>query len=140
MLRSIGIIVLGFVVAVALITAIDYLNYKVFSWPPGVNFSDPATVRAAVPLLPLHALLMLLAAWFVGTFAGCWLAACFAARYHSLHGVVVGVALLFAGIADLAAIRYPPSWFWILGVSVYAAGALLGTTLGRSAAASHDNL
>ena len=128
-LRSLVVIVLGFVVAVAIITAVDYFDFKIFPLPLWAHFRDPATVRAAVPLIPAPALAIVLCGWFLGTFAGCWLTIRLAARHHALHGTIVGLFLLAGGIADIAFSASPPAWYWIMGIAVYPAAILMAIRL-----------
>jgi len=131
-LRGIGIVLVGVVMAVVVIVAIDFLVFTIYPLPGGARMSDPASLRAAVPLTPVAALVGVQIAWFVGTLAGCWLATRLARQAPILHGMSVGLAVLIAGIADVAAIPNPPHWFPITGVAAYLAGSIAGTMLAGS--------
>jgi hypothetical protein len=56
----------GMVVAGLAITIIEFLGSKVYPPPLGMNPEDPASVRAAMALMPLGALLFVLLGWIVG--------------------------------------------------------------------------
>jgi hypothetical protein len=124
--RSFFAIVLGAVVAGILIAVIEAASSFVHPLPPGVDPNDRAALREAMANIPVGALVIVLLAWAVGTFAGAWLAARLARRASVLHGMIVGVLLLVAGVANLIIL---PLWFWILGVAVFLPAAYLGARL-----------
>lgn len=83
---------------------------------------DAAALRAYMAAQPLGALAMVLAGWWLGTFAGAWGAVSIADRRPRLHaGIVTGV-LLLATAANLALLPHP-LWMVVLGpLGILAAG------------------
>jgi hypothetical protein len=122
----------GMVVAGLAITVIEFLGSKVYPPPLGMNPEDPASVRAAMALMPPGALLFVLLGWIVGTFAGAWVTARMAYRSPITHGLVLGALFLAGGIVNMLLLPHPV-WFWILGVMVFLPAAYLGARLGASA-------
>lgn len=120
MIRSIGAIVAGAVVALALIAGIDALGHRVYPLPQGVDWRDPNVVKQVVSALPTGAFLFAMTSWIVAAFAGAWLAARLAPSRGSLHGSLVGALVLAATIANLLMIPHPA---WVV------AGGLIGVPL-----------
>ena len=123
----------GSIVGVILIAVVEMLGHLVFPPPPGIDPTDPESLRTAMELVPAGALAAVLLAWGIGTFAGACLTARLAARARSAHGMVVGLLMLAGGVANMMIIPHP-LWFWFLGVAVFPLAAWLG---GRGAAGGH---
>src|SRR4051794_23378764 len=121
----------GMVVAGIAIMVIEFLGSKVYPSPPGMNPEDSASVRAAMALMPLGALLFVLLGWIVGTFAGAWVTARMVYRSPITHGLVLGAIFLAGSIVNMLLIPHPV-WFWVLGVVVFLPTAYLGAKLGGS--------
>jgi hypothetical protein len=123
----------GIVVAGLAITIVEFLGSKVYP-PLGMNPEDPASVRAAMALMPPGALLFVLLGWIVGTFAGAWVTARMVYRSPITHGLVLGAIFLAGSIVNMLLIPHPV-WFWVLGVAVFLPSAYLGAKLGAGSGA-----
>ena len=84
--------------------------------------------------LPLGALIAVLVAWALGSVTGGWVAAKLAAEARVAHAMVVGVVLVVCGVATMLMIPHPV-WFWVAGIVVPLACALLGARVAGAGAA-----
>jgi hypothetical protein len=135
-LRSILAVVIGFVVGSALMMGVEIIGTIIYPPPPGVDPTDMEAMREAWPNSPVGAKLFVLAAWALGTLAAGWLAAWVGRRAPLLHGLIIGVLFLAAGIYNLIAIP-SPLWFCLAGIALFLPAACLGALLpgkGKTAA------
>lgn len=135
-LRSVLGVVVGVVVALAIIVGFDFLSSSLFPLPPGVDPMDPAALQAIVDQIPAAAFLIILMGWAAASFFGAWLAARIAGRAPFVHGMIVAVLLLIAGVMNMMLVPHP-IWVWILGVAAFLGFGYLGSrlaerTMGRS--------
>ena len=130
-LRSLGAVLVGAIVAVIAITAIEAVNHAVYPLPDGFDSNDPEALKAAMTRMPLGAKIFVLVGWGSGTLLGAWVAARLASRFRLLHGMVVGVLFLASGIACMVMIP-SPVWFWIAGVALFLPAAYVGGKLART--------
>ncbi len=124
-IRSVLAVLVGAIVAGILIAVVEAIGHLVYPPPPGIDPTDPESLRTAIGSVPVGALVAVLVAWAIGTFAGSWLAARIAGRAGMAHGMVVGLLMLAAGVANMLIIPHP-LWFWFPGVAVYPLTAWLG--------------
>ena len=115
MQRKISAVVLGVVVAVVLIIAIEALGHSVYPVPEGLDITNSEPMQAYVMGLPIGALLFVMGAWLVATLAG-GLLACFIARETPLvYAAIVGGLVLLGTIINLMSIPHP-RWFAVTSV------------------------
>jgi hypothetical protein len=126
--RSILAILLGAVLAGVVIFAVESAGHLVYPPPEGLDFSDREAVRVFIAEAPAGALLLVLVAWAVGTFAGAWLAAWIAKRAQVLHALIIGVLFLAGAVVNMLMIPHP-LWFWIPGVLLFLPSAAMGGLL-----------
>ncbi len=131
MQRKISAVVLGVVVAVVLIIAIEALGHSAYPVPEGLEISNSEAMQAYVMGLPIGALLFVMGAWLVATLAG-GLLACFIARETPLvYAAIVGGLVLLGTVINLMSIPHPP-WFSITSVLAIIAIIFLTGRLGAS--------
>jgi len=131
MQRKISAVVLGVVVAVVLIIAIEALGHSAYPLPEGLDISNSEAMQAYVMGLPIGALLFVMGAWLVATLAG-GLLACFIARETPLvYAAIVGGLVLLGTVINLISIPHPP-WFSITSVLAIIAMIFLTGRLGTS--------
>ncbi len=129
-LRSIGSVLLGLVVGFIVVLAVEFADYKLFPPPPGLNLleSSAQAMKDYETHAPLGAMVMVILGWGISTLLASWLTARFAPAPKMLHGMIVGIFLLGAGIANM--LEFPhPLWFWICGVLVFLPAAYIGSRL-----------
>lgn len=131
MQRKISAVVLGVVVAVVLIIAIEALGHSAYPVPQGLDISNSEAMQAYVMGLPIGALLFVMGAWLVATLAG-GLLACFIARETPLvYAAIVGGLVLLGTVINLMSVPHPP-WFSITSVLAIIAMIFLTGRLGTS--------
>jgi hypothetical protein len=130
-LRSIGAVVAGFVAASIVMMIVETLNGRVFY--PGLakaaeGVTDREAIRAIFASAPVGSLLVVIAGWILGGLAGGWVAARIAGRSAVTHGLVLGVLLTCAGVANNLALP-PPLWFWVASLIVLLPSAYVGARI-----------
>ena len=128
-LRRIGAVVVGLIVAFLLVFAAEGIAHKIYPPPPGTNMQDMNQVKAFVATLPLSVLLIVLTGWLIATFVATWLAAKIAQT--PIPGYIVGALLLCAGIAN-AFIIPQPVWFSIASIVIYIGATWVGARAGAA--------
>jgi hypothetical protein len=133
MYRSFLAVVVGLVVAGAVILIAESVTNRLYPPPPGMDRYDRASIRAHWKDIDVGAMLGMPVAWGLGTFAGAWLAGSMARRVRWLHSLFVGLLITLAGIAMLS--LFPsPGWLWALGMAVFPVATLFGTRMVRATA------
>jgi hypothetical protein len=127
-LRSIGSVLLGFIVGTAIMLCVETLDHKIYPLPAGVDPSVPGALSAAMKSAPIGVLLMVLGGWILGTLVGAWVTARIAPPSKLQHGMILGIFFLGAGIANMRSIP-PPLWFWICGLVLFLPSAYVGSKL-----------
>jgi hypothetical protein len=87
--------------------------------------TDRETIRAIFAGAPVGALLVVILGWTLGGLVGGWIAARVAGRSGVAHGLVVGMLLTCAGIANNLMLP-PPTWFWVASLAVLLPSAYQG--------------
>ncbi|WP_435010416.1 hypothetical protein P12x_001684 [Tundrisphaera lichenicola] len=127
--RSVMAVLAGCFAAFFHIKAIESLGLLIYPRPDGLDPARPETIVAYLKVIPTGAMLMVLLAWDLGTFAGSWLTARLAHEPKRNHGLVVGTLFLFAAWANLASLPHP-TWFWAASLSTIPLMSFLGATVG----------
>lgn len=133
-LRRILGVILGFVVASAVMMLIEFTNGHLFYPELGraaQGMKDPTQIAALMAQAPVGALLVVVLAWLLGAIAGGWAATRIARTESSTAALSLGLLLTLAGIANNLMIP-PPLWFWVLGLAVMLPGAWYGARLAGS--------
>jgi hypothetical protein len=129
--RSVAAVVIGFVVASIVMMIVESINGRVLY--PGLaksaeGVTDRETIRAIFAGAPVGALLVVILGWTLGGLAGGWTAARIAGRSGVTHGLVLGVLLTCAGVANNLMLP-PPLWFWVGSLAVLMPSAYTGAGL-----------
>ena len=131
MLRSIVAIVVGFVLASAVMMAVEFVNGH-HIYPELGRMAHDVTDREALRQIfasaPVGALLVVILGWVLGSLAGGFAAAWIAKRSPVGHALALGGLLTLAGIASNLMMP-PPLWFWIAGLVVFLPAAYAGARL-----------
>ena len=138
MQRKVAAVVLGVIVAVVFIIAIEALGHSVYPVPEGLDITDTEAMQAYVTGLPIGAFLFVMGAWLVATLAGGLLACLIARETPLVYSAVVGGLVLLGTIINLMSVPHP-SWFSITSVlaiiaMIFVTGRL-GASLARPSAA-----
>lgn len=106
MLRLILAVILGALIGLVVLGAIDGAANTIFPPPPGVNLTDPAAIRAATAVLPFGAQVGAILAWMLGALAAAWSGNLIAGRRALAGRIVSGLFLAFAAWT-MATTAYP---------------------------------
>ena len=129
--RSVGPVLAGLVVAVALMIGVEFFSSIVHPFPPGVDPSDYEVCREHVARYPAWVLAVAVLAWSLTTFLCSWLATRLGSERHLAHGIVVGSILLALAIINMSMLPYPV-WFWAGNLTLFPLGFYAGARLGNS--------
>jgi hypothetical protein len=128
-LRAILAVVAGVVVGFAVVMAIEMLSTVIFPLPEGVDPMDESAMREIMADIPTGAMVLVLAAWLLGTLAG----VATAIRLHPARarwpGLVVAGLLAAATVANLLMLPHPV-WMAVAAPAALIAGLLLGLRVG----------
>ena len=130
LLRSVGSVIAGMVVAFVPIIAAENFSSIYHPFPPGVDPSDLEVCRAHVARYPTWILAVGATFWATAPLAGAWLATRLGTARHPAHGIVVGAILLALAAFNMALLPYPV-WFPIVNVVTFPLGTMLGVRLAR---------
>ena len=139
MVRSILSIAAGLVVAFVVVIVLEIIGHTIYPPPPGIDLHDPEAMKTIIDKLPRGALIFVLVAWGLGTFAGSLTAALLARRAHSVHAAIVGGIQFLAGWVTMVMIPHP-DWFFFTAVALFpiasVSAGLLAEQLSRPADAA----
>ena len=130
--RTIAGIVVGIVIAVALVFAIEAIVGLIVPAPPDFDMHDPEAVRARVASLPQWVILLVLVGWLVGTGIGSW-AAVRISRMRVLWPGLVVTAVIFLGTLYNAVTIPHPIWFVAISLIAIPIAGWLGSRSGAAA-------
>lgn len=108
-------LIAGTLAAFITVALIETAGHTVYPTPAGLNYQDPAALRAYVEALPLGAKLFVLAAWLAGTIDGVLVAGLINRARYGLCAAVIACIVLAATIANLWMIPHP-AWLAMAGI------------------------
>lgn len=131
MLRDIGAIIAGLVVAFGAIMGVQMIGHAIWPPPTDIDWNNVGDARTYISQLPFLALLFPIASYFVGAIAGPFVASKIGTARPAVFAGVIGLVLLAATIANLIQIPHP-YWFSALALAAVLVGAWLGLQLSDS--------
>ena len=128
MLRDIGAIVAGLIVAFGAIMGVQMIGHSIWPPPTDIDWNDVEAARTYISQLPFLSLLFPIASYFVGAFAGPFVASKIGTARPMVFAGVIGLVLLAATIANLIQIPHP-YWFAALALAAVLVGTWLALQL-----------
>ena len=128
MIRSIGAAIVGIIVAMLTIQAVQMLGHLVYPPPADIEFSEPEEVREFMASLPVGSILFVGAAWAAGTLLGTITGSLLSTIQPLAYAIVVG-GIVLAGAGMMLLIIPHPWWFTIAAPIAIVAAAYLGMIL-----------
>lgn len=125
-MRKLSAIVIGSLVALALVAAIERLSAAVYPISGDIAAADRATMLAMISSIPLPAKLIVVTGWLVAPFAGAWL--CLRIGDWAIGGWLVTAIFLIAGIAGQISVPHP-LWMQVCAVILPLLGGWLAQRL-----------
>ena len=133
MLRAIAGILVGIVIAVATVFAVEQIVHLFAPAPADFDMRDPEQVRARVSSLPMAAFLLVLLGWVLGTALGSWVAVRISRTGALWPGLVVGAAIVAATLYNVMTIPHP-IWFAACALVAIPMASWLGARAARGRA------
>jgi hypothetical protein len=133
--RSLAAVVAGFIVASAIMMAVEWTNGHHLYPEVGAaakGLTDREAIRQLFASIPVGALLVVVVGWALGSFAGSFTTARLAPGRGFTQALILGAILVLAGIANNVGLP-PPGWFWAVSIAALVAGTLTGGRLGARA-------
>lgn len=133
-LRRILGVILGFVVASAVMLLVEFTNGHLFYPELGAaakQVKDAAQMKALMAQAPVGSLVVVIVGWLLGSIAGGWAATRIARSESAAPAISLGLLLLLAGISNNLMMP-PPLWFWVVSLAVFFPGTWYGARLAGS--------
>jgi hypothetical protein len=125
MFRRLVAFFIGITIAVVSFSLVETLNAKLYPVPDNIDPHDLNAMKSYVAHLPSAALLILLLGWMLGSFLCGFIVAIVGKSNSRTPAYIAGLFLTTAGIVDLFMIPHP-TWFVIIGMTVFIPFTLLG--------------
>jgi hypothetical protein len=129
--RSILVVLLGWLVGSAVMMALHFATTLIYPLPEGVSLWDMDALRAVAATMPAGAWLLASLEHAIGTLVGAWLAARLAGRSPLIQALIVGALFLLGGVVNLLQLKPPLWWIWPVDLGLYPVAALIGFILAR---------
>jgi energy-converting hydrogenase Eha subunit B len=113
--RNILAVVLGIVAAGVTVFLVEIVGHFILPAPPGVDPTNPESLRANAANLPLASLVAVLIAWCAGSFVGGLVAALVSREQKMLCALIAALFVIGSGVATMVMIPHP-IWFWIAAI------------------------
>ncbi len=125
MFKRILFIVIGLVVAAAVVSVIEALSHQIYPLPDGIGYEDIDALKEYIQNdLPVGAMLFVMLAHAVGTFAGSFTATKLS-KGKASAGIIVGMVMMIFGLITLFTLPHP-LWMSVLDLAVYLPAAYFG--------------
>lgn len=128
MIRTILAVLLGLLVALAVMMLLEYLGMSLFPLPPGTALDSEQDLARLVESASTGKRLWVLGGWALAALAGGWTAARTSRRHRRGAALCVG-ALIVAGVVANATMLPHPAWMTVAGVLLPLPLAWLGARL-----------
>lgn len=129
MLRSVLSIVVGLVVAIIIMMALQWAGHRLFPIPPHIDLNDQTQLARYLAQAPVGALVMVLLSYGLGACDGAILAAWFSPQRPWRHAAVVVVVLSLLAILNALGLTHPDWFVWSLGPT-FVVALLVGGKIG----------
>lgn len=102
----------GLVGGGTVIALLQMASHMIYSMPEGLDTSDATAMETYIKSLPATALLLVLLAYAVGSFAGGYLTALISKGHERILLLIVGGLFTLGGLYNTLSLPHP-GWFWI---------------------------
>ena len=105
LLRKLLAIVGGVVVGGTVVALSETVGHSIYPPPADINVKDPEDLKRLLDVMPLQAKLLVVAAWFLGAFAGAW--AAIRIGGENRLGWTIGLVFVVLSIMTVLSIPHP---------------------------------
>ncbi|HJV23602.1 MAG TPA: hypothetical protein VJ570_12940 [Holophagaceae bacterium] len=133
-LRRIFGVILGFVVASAVMLLVEFTNGHLFYPEVGAAaklVTTAAQMKALMAQVPVGSLAVVIVGWLLGSIVGGWAATRIARSESTGPALSLGLLLTLAGISNNLMMP-PPTWFWVVSLPVFFPGTWYGARVAGS--------
>jgi hypothetical protein len=123
-------VVVGLLSSMIVLTLLETLSAKLFPLPANVDLKNPDAVIAAIHNMPVSAMLLQLANYFIASFIGGLVATKISKAQTSRNAIVLGGILTFLGLVNSISLG-EPVWMAVASFLMYIPGALFGFKVGK---------
>lgn len=127
-MRIVAGILIGAMVAVACVFAIEWVGTMLYPPPLGIDYDNPADLERLMTLVAPAQLAIVVFGWFLGALLGAWSANAFARR--ALAGWAVALLVVALCVFNLLALPHP-AWMWACGILLPPLGGWLAQRLAK---------
>ena len=128
MIRSILTVIFGVLTGSVTVWVLELAGHRFFPAPAGIDLQNIEAFRQYIATSPTGMLMSILAAWAGGAFVGGLIAALLSERRRGLHALAVGGLQTALAVAQFTIVPHP-TWFMLLGVTIFLPFAGLGGLL-----------
>lgn len=121
-------VVAGLAAGMFIIIIAEFISSSAYPLPADLNFTDKNSLKEYIENVPSGALMIVLAAWALGSFAG-GLVSSLISDKRIKSALITGGVLLLLGLINLITLPHP-LWFWISGLAVFFPFAYAGGKMG----------
>jgi cation transport ATPase len=130
-IRSIVGIIVGIVLAMFVVSGVEYVAYVLFPPPAGLDPRSAEDMPQILAQMPVAAFLVVGLAWALAVFVGGWGTARIARRAPDTHIAIITAVILVGAIWNM--LRLPhPAWFWVVAIVLILLGALGARRMART--------
>ena len=129
-LQSVGAVLLGLVIAFAMVIGIEGFGAVYHPFPPDVDPTDFAVCAAHVARFPDWILAVSSVGWTLTVVASSWTATRLGTERHPAHGLGLGGFLLGLAVFNMVILPYPIG-FKVVTFITLSFGAYLGSKMGK---------
>lgn len=115
LLRTTLALLAGVVVTFFTISAVEQLGHILYRAPAGLDWQDSSAVSAYLKQLPAGALLLVLAGWLLGIFAGLTAATMLAGRCRGRFALAIGCLVFLGAVSNFYLLPHP---LWLMVLSL----------------------
>ena len=130
MAKRILSVVIGLAIGVGVIFLTEMINSMNIVMPKDLDMNNRDAMRAWMETLPLSAYLVVLGGYVLASVIGSLVATLIAGRTGARQGMIVGLLLTLANVANLMMLPQP-FWFAVVSCVIYLPFAYIGFLLAR---------
>lgn len=131
LVKTILAVIAGVIAGGAIVFVTEVVGHSLYPPPADINLADPEDVKRLMANLPAGAFLMVLVGWFLGSFAGAFIAYSIS-RKAIAAWTVAAIFILFTAM-NFMMIPHP-AWMIAAGLLIPLASAWLALRLRRGSA------
>lgn len=125
MVRNIGSVIAGSIVASLIFLLVEQLGHIFYPGAMSVNWNDAAAVKVFMDNQPIGAFMVVLGGWAVGSFVGGILMQKISKQTALTLPIILSLVLMATAVWNFIMLPHP-LWFMIVGLMIFAPSVLGG--------------